>query len=215
MKTLVKKDIKVVGLLINFILIPLGLMLVLFLKMVDDNFLRYSFYIGILILMIGMVHIQLWAHDFHFKSDRFLNSLPLDKELIVSSRYVTMLVYVLYSALIVYVFSYISTDRILIYPIKVSEILTISSIVIILMAFYLPFYYLIGHKDGRTNDLYLFIMTITVIILRNSYKKQNILYSSFSIIDLKQFSLLLIIISLIAYMVSLYSSIKIYRDREF
>lgn len=215
MKTLVKKDIKVVGILSNFFLIILGLLLAILLKLVDDNFKRYTFYIGIMIVMMGWVHAQLWAHDLYFKSDVFLNSLPLDRRILVSSRYVTMLVYILYIALIVFVFSYTIIDGSPIYPINVNEILNISSITILMTAFYLPTYYLRGHKDERTNDIALIIIMAIIMILRSSYINKNIIYRSLSILNLNQSPLLFILISLAAYIGSLYFSIKIYESKEF
>ena len=215
MKTLIKKDIKIVGILISFVLIILGLLLATILKLVDDNFIRYIFYIGIMIFMLGWVHAQLWANDLYFKSDLFLNSLPLDRRIIVSSRYVTMLVYISYIALIVFVSSYTFVDGSPVYPINVNEILNISSITILLIAFYLPTYYLRENKDDRTYDILIFIIMAIIMILRSSYINKNILYRSISILDLNQSPLLFILISLASYIGSLYFSIKIYESKEF
>ena len=218
MKILIKKDIKLVGIFINFAMIPLGLILVLFLKLVDDDFLRIFLYIFILFLMVNLALLRIWAHDFNYKSDMFLNSLPLDKRILVASRYATIIIYILYSSLIAFIMSYSFRGRFdnePIYPIHINEILNLVSVIIFFMACYLPRYYRNSHKTGGSSNIALVVFMAAIILIRLSYKNKNIIYQMISNIELRQFSLILMILSIIAYILSLYFSIRIYSDREF
>lgn len=128
------------------------------------------------------------------------------------------MIYILYSSLIAFIMSYTFRGRFdnePIYPIHINEILNLISIIIFLMACYLPRYYRSSHKSEGSSNIPLIVFITVVIIIKSSYNNKNIIYRMISNIELKQFSFIFMLLSIIAYMVSLYFSIKIYIDREF
>ena len=215
MKTLIKKDFKMVGTLTNMSFIILLLLLVVFFRLIDDVFFRFIYYIGLVLMMIGMAYSRIWAHDFYYKGDILLNSLPIDRKTIVASRYATVMLYILLFSLLTILLLYIFPSNANLPATNISEIINLTSIIISLLALYLPLYYLNGHKDKRTSDIGLFSFMALILIIRNTISNENLIYRTISNLDLSQFSFILLAISLILYLGSLYISVKIYNNREF
>ena len=218
MKILIKKDIKIVGVFTNFLLILLGLMFGFLIVLIEDHFIRILLHSITIFLMIGAALFKMWGHDFSKRTDMFLNSLPLDKEIIVASRYASILLYIIASSFFVFIVSYgykglFNHDRT--YPINVNELINIISISIFIMACYLPMWYAKGKKNLTSSNTAIFIGIATISILKSSDNTKSILYSMIRNIDLSQFSFILIILSIIAYIVSLKISIKLYKSQEF
>ncbi|NLY46456.1 MAG: ABC-2 transporter permease [Tissierella sp.] len=218
MKTLIKKDVKIVGTLTNMMLILLGFMFGLLIVLIHENFIRILLSSVGIFLMVGAAFFKMLGHDYSKKTDMFLNSLPLDKEIIVASRYVTILIYVISSSLFLFIASHsyrgVFINNI-VYPINIKEVINIISVSILIMAFYLPICYAKGEKNLRSNNASLFITIISILILKSSDNSRKTLYSVIGNIDLSQVSLILIILSIIAYIVSLNFSIKLYKSQEF
>lgn len=218
MKTLIKKDVKIVGTLTNMMLILLGFMFGLLIVLIHENFIRILLSSVGIFLMVGAAFFKMLGHDYSKKTDMFLNSLPLDKEIIVASRYVTILIYVISSSLFLFIASHsyrgVFINNI-VYPINIKEVINIISVSILIMAFYLPICYAKGEKNLRSNNASLFITIISILILKSSDNTRKTLYSVIGNIDLSQVSLILIILSIIAYIVSLNFSIKLYKSQEF
>ncbi len=218
MKTLIKKDIKIVGPLINMILIPMGLVFAFGIVLIDDKFIRILLSSFSIFMMANMALLKMWSHDFSKKTDIFLNSLPLDKELIVTSRYASIMIYIACSSLIVFIVSQSHRGMFINDPINtidLNEIINIISVSILLMASYLPIYYTKSRKFNNVSELPLFIGLVAIVIIRHSYNNKNVFYRIINNIDLSQISVILIILSIIAYTLSLKASIKLYKSQEF
>lgn len=217
MKTLIKKDIRTVGPLLNICLILLALIYTILIKLVDDTYLSFFVYIGILLYMLHLVNSTIWDNDYQYKIDNILNSLPIARKTIVASRYMTMMIYILSLSSLVFIMSFIfdiDSDNIFMNSITLNEILNIISAVILLMAGYLAIYYYTAYKERRASDLLLFIAMVYIVIFRYSYIKENIIYRVISNIDFKGSPYILLIISIIAYLASLHFSVKIYSKRQ-
>ena len=95
------------------------------------------------------------------------------------------------------------------------SIINIISVSILLMASYLPIYYTKSRKFNNVSELPLFIGLVAIVNIRHSYNNKNVFYRIINNIDLSQISVILIILSIIAYTLSLKASIKLYKSQEF
>ncbi|NLN14495.1 MAG: ABC-2 transporter permease [Tissierellia bacterium] len=221
MKTLVKKDIRLVGLFANFILIPFTLIGGFFINLMVEPFFRYGFYIAVYFFLLLIVESKIWGYEIMCKGDIFLNSLPLDRRTIVVSRYITLLLYTAIISLLIFIMSHLmgsNFNKSTIYLISLNEMLNIFFFMVIFMAISIPFSY---NRDGRKYTAILPLLIIYFLTfngIRYGLRKEMIfrkLISLFKNINLNQFSFLALIISVLAYYISLKKSIEIYEKMEF
>lgn len=218
MKTLVIKDIKVIGILLNLILIVVGLIFVSSISLVEDNdkYLIFCIYIVIVLFMVGIIYEGIKHSDRMSKIHIILNSLPINRSTIVGSRYITVMIYTMYSSIIVAFSSYRFESLLSIidvYPIGFFEICNIIGATILINSIFLPLDFYAERKDQNNRVFLLMIICLTIIAFI-SFKTRNILYEIIHSINPNRFPYELMIICLIAYLVSLYFSIKIYKTRE-
>lgn len=217
MKTLIKKDITLVGALLNFGLFPLAMTFTLLINLLIDNFHRVSVYVGILLIIIHIVNSIIWAYDTQYKSDILLNSLPIDRKTIVASRYVTILFYLVAMSTFIFIMGLAlasGSRNFFMYAISLNEILNTVSLVIVLMAIYLAVYYYGSYRKKMPNDITLFVVASAYVIMRYLYINNNTIFRVFNGINLNHAPFISIIVAGLAYFLSMKLSIRMYNKLE-
>lgn len=224
---LVKKDILLcrIGIvfiiLINFFLGYLGLIFMSLLMSeppLSSIMLGYVLFMG-LFLTLSIVLEREQKVD----GDMILHSIPLDKKIIVTSRYISSLLFPSAHGLIIFIYSYVlQYTRGLrftgfrmagnIQGISIFTLLTVLSVVVIFLSFYLPLYYS-KYGKGKAHNImaYFFLIILPAIVFKF---KDNILNLEFvkyiNSLDKRMFTLMGFVGSIILYVASMEVSKKIY-----
>ncbi len=224
---LVKKDILlcrmgiVIILLINFLLGYLSLFIMVMLssrETISTIMLGYFLFLG-----LSLTIVMVLEREQKVDGDMILHSIPLDKKLIITSRYISSLLFPTVHGLILFVYSYIlkyiqrfkfSSFRLggEVDGISIYSLLTVLTIIIIFLAIYLPIYY---SKHGKNKYLSAIAYTILVILPALVVKfNDNIVNLDFikyiNLLDKRVFTLVAFIISLVLYAISMEVSKRLY-----
>lgn len=224
---LVKKDILlcrmgiVIMFLINFLLGSMGFLITSILssgETISTVMLGYVLFMGFY-LTLSMVMEREQKVD----GDMILHSIPLDKKVIVTSRYISSLLFPTAHGLIIliysYILKYIHRFRLLGFRIEgeiqgmsIYSLLTVLSIMIVFLSFYLLLYYSKLGKGKASNILaYFVIIILPAIVFRF---KDNILDLDFvkyiSLLDKKILAIVGFLVSLVLYIASMEISKKLY-----
>lgn len=218
MKSLIIKDIKLTGFLMKFLIVLFGTLTTLIISVMDNIYYTFWGYLASVIFFMGLVYWVINNLDQHTGADIVLNSIPVEKEVIVKARYASIIIYILSISFMVPVLSILIKNEISMpngIPITMGLSFHIIGITILLYAIYMPFdFYHRGNMEKVKGSMFAEIL-ILIIIAVFSMKQNNIIYRSIKAIDINSFPVLLIILSTLSYLISLHISIKIYRDKEF
>lgn len=227
MWNLVKKDILLcrIGivfiLLINFLSGSMGLIISSIISSrttISTVVLGYFLFMG-LFLTLAIVLEREQKVD----GDMILHSIPLDKKLIVTSRYISSLLFPVAHGVILFVYSYIlkythgftfTGLRIEggIQGMSIYSLLTVLSIIIIFLALYLVMYY---SKLGKSKSLniiaYFLLIILPALVIRFQDNILNLGFIKYiSLLDKKIFTLMGFVTSLILYILSMEVSKRLY-----
>lgn len=165
----------------------------------NPNMSVFIFFISIYILVIYAN-----AYDFKYHSQIFINSLPVQREIVVTSKYLSILVYYFCAIFITMVFGNLVHFWI---PSAFSKVFSMNTILlelfVILIYFmvYFPIYFKFGYLKSRW--LNFFMMTILGGII-GVQKYMNLLSLS-----------IMIVCSLVLFIISIFVSFSIYLKKEF
>ena len=223
---LVKKDILLcrIGivfiLLINFLLGRMGL---IFMSLIMSDSPYSLIMLGYVLAMgLSLTLAMVLEREQKVDGDMILHSIPLNKKLIVTSRYISSLLFPVAHGLIIFIYSYILEYTHMlrftgfrmggeIQGISIYSLLTIMSVIIIFLALYLPLYY---SKHGKNKSLTIIAYTILVILPALVVRFQdNIVNLDFikyiNLLDKRVFVLVAFVISLVLYAISMEVSKRI------
>lgn len=159
------------------------------------------------------------AHDDRNNGNIFLNTLPISKEKIVLSKYVSIFLYVTLTT-IIYFIVYISTSslnlKITLYPVTLDGIIYGLFFVSIMCSLFLPIFFKFGYMKARWIFFIMFFVffgEISYIIKFLGSRLSNILsiYNS----SHNNIILPLILLTFINLFISYFISIYFYKRREF
>lgn len=218
MKSLVIKDIRLTGILFKIFIFCMAIIYTTILSVMENIYIIFWGYLGIVLFFMGLIYMVLNNLDQGFKVDIVLNSLPIDKETIVKSRYVSIMVYILTLSLMIPLLSSLIKMRIHMpngRPITIELVFYMVGITTLLYSIYLPIdFYNRGREDKVTGSP-ITTIGILVFIAVYSMRRDNFIYNMVKNIEPNKFPLGLIILSLLLYLLSLFISIKIYKFKEF
>ncbi len=152
------------------------------------------------------------------KCDYFFNSMPIDKEDIVYSKYILSTIIIIISLIFSYLFSFVIEGIWNVNLLTIEFILNILSILLILSSITLPIMFKYGY-----NKSYVFVNLITgvtvviVLILSLQPKAIGIIHSSDGGPEVLYNNLKLFIftgVCILIYLASMYMSTKIYTKKE-
>lgn len=219
MKTLIKRDIRVIGILIHLTLIGAGIVYTPTMLIIEDKYV--VLWIGIILVsfMVGLIHIVLEKEDNNAKMNMVLNSLPIEKSTIVGSRYATIMIYIVATSILVFISSHFLMFGVIIVrnnkSIALGQLVWLAGINILVYSLYLPINYKLKDRVDENREYIVVAVILLVLLARISMKSNNIIYRYMSNIDFTKIPLRLIGFSLLAYIASLFISIKIYGNKEF
>ncbi|GAA0730074.1 ABC-2 transporter permease [Clostridium malenominatum] len=209
MFNLIKKDILVQKKSIYFILFYLFIGLVAF-KTMPDSATTYLIATTIAFFFIA----GSFSYDEQNKTYMVINSLPIKRNSLIISKYISVLIYTLLSLLIIYIFTLIVFTLKLPYKIELLNLNHVFNVFIasmFLSSILLPIYCKFGYTKARVfTTLSYLLVFIAFNILGNIGTSIPMLLQGIKFGNLG----LLILMSLI-FILSMFLSIKLYENREF
>lgn len=222
---LVKKDILLCRIGIFFIILInffLGFINLALTSEYSTIMLGYNLFMGLFLTLLTVL-----GREEKVNSDMILNSIPLDKKIIVTSRYVSSLLFPLAHGLILFVYSHIlKNTRLLwilgyrihgqIYAISIYSLLIVLSIIITFLSFYLPFYYLKFGKGKALNVIAYFLLVILPALIIRFYSiLMDLEFVKYIyLLDKRILTLIAFAISLVLYVASMEVSKRIYSQKK-
>lgn len=220
MKSLIMKDIRLtrfmnlwmlfIGLLFGYI----GTTSIIVFK----SKIIYGYGIFVMVYMFSMFSFQ---QDEKFKSDIILNSFPFNRDDIIMARYTTTIIYLVFSAITIFIVANISInifdDSFIGSMPTLFDILFIIGICLLFLSMYLPFQYYYMEKAQIFNSLfYALLILLPNLISKYIPKVESIKWINNLVeMDLKTITLMLVGLGIILYFISLQLSKQIYRAKEF
>lgn len=159
-----------------------------------------------------------FAYDEKSNADIFLNSLPVRKKDIVASRYLSLILFVAIGLVIM--FFYIKLITLFKIPIEVgsisiSNIIPITTFIILLFCAQLPFFYKFGFTKTRTLSVVIYVAIVLLIAALSALIAENAEIKKFIIYYESTLKYAPIIAIPIFLLISERLSIKFYSNREF
>lgn len=173
-----------------------------------------------MIVALFLVNTVVGTKESKSKSGSLMISMPVKKFDIVKSRYLAMIIYIFGILGIMYLISNIGKvlfNNMSGSPLGLVGIFIISSIIIILLSFYLPFQY----YNLKSAQFFSAILYLLVINIPNIIKRFNISIDNFSFIEkvlslnFEIAGLILFVVCLVLYLISSFVSKGIYETKEF
>lgn len=170
-------------------------------------------YIYIPLFISYIIIFKSFHMDENNKCDLFFNSMPIDKEDIVYSKYIFSMLIILIAIMLTYI--YLNSPLVLYkIPVNINMILTSVSLCILLVSICFPIIFKIGYmKSSGVCTLVLgaiysvaFAMSVTPRAVES--------YKLITRLNITIESLIFICVSLVLYIVSMYLSLKIYSKKE-
>lgn len=220
---LVKKDILLCRIGIFFIVLMnflFGFVNVILTSPYSTITLGYNLFMGLyLTIAIAL------EREKKVEGDMILHSIPLDKEVIVQSKYISSLLFPLTHGVVFFIYSHIlKYTRVIwvlgfrltgggpIHAISIYSLLTVLAVVILFLAIFLALYY---GRLGKTKALnviaYFIFIILPAIIIRFSDKIMALdIVKYFSSLDKEMLALISFVTSLFLYWVSMEISKRLY-----
>lgn len=186
-----------------------------------DNVIKSKLaYIFVVLMTSYLASLILGQKEVKTKSDIIINSLPIDRSLIVKSKYCFNIIYALLSSLIVFfssnvlgsVFS-ISTSGA---PMSFFDILIVLGLTLVFYSIYLLLYYFNMGKAQLFNQITYALLILSPSLLNrfNLDISTSPLFKSLLSMDFNKIVYLLVVLALVLYIISLNISIKIYQSKN-
>lgn len=219
MKNLVLKDIKLLG-VFNIFLLMTSLSLGAISVLPSNDLHAIGVYFFAILVPIYILVIRVSINDMTSKADSMLVSLPVKRFQIVKSRYISLLIYIFLISLTVLLSSNISrllfasNNRAIF---TIIEMLFSISLILLFLSINIPLQYYDPRKTQIFNALlYGFIILTPNLLSRFDISLvNNTLVQKLFSLDLKLIAPMVLIISLLIYLGSLFISNAIYRRKEF
>jgi ABC-2 type transport system permease protein len=177
--------------------------------------------------IIGMMYIVLitaCANDDKYNTDILLNSLPIRRNNIVLSKYISVLVYFIIGIADYLIFSSIVNILGLpfkVQPISIEDLLSTMVAVVLVFGTYLPIFYKFGYIKSRTIAFILFFGVFLFIGAITGLLQENMNASFFKEIGSSlgeggtASGLLILLVTVLVFTGSYLLSVKFYNNRDF
>ncbi|MGL5347517.1 MAG: ABC-2 transporter permease [Peptostreptococcaceae bacterium] len=148
------------------------------------------------------------------KTDYFFNSMPIDKEDVVYAKYIFSTIIIIVSLIFTFIYSKV-LKQIWYIDLMTIEILLITiSVVVLLVAICLPITFKYGYNKSYVIINFL-IAAITLVTMFTAFKpKADVSIEGAVIPRVEPGYLMITGVALVAYIVSMYISVKIYQKKE-
>lgn len=219
MKQLVIKDIRLLRFL-NLIMVVLCMVLGFVGVNSMEIYKSKAVYILGTFILIYIVSMFTTQYDIKGNVDLMLNSFPVNRYEIVKARYISLAIYIIAIASIMFlssnmwkiVFKNLEGN-----PAAIWDILVVIVLALIYFAIYLPFHYFNMGKAQLFNNIFYFLLLLMPNILGRYGDRLLVAKSVIWVLgrDLRYIMLMALGVSLILYIVSLSISRRIYENKEF
>lgn len=150
------------------------------------------------------------------KCDYFFNSMPIDKEDIVYSKYIFSTIIILTSLIFSYIYSYVIKSIWYVDLLTIESILIILNLLLLLVSITLPIIFKYGYSKSYI-AINLIVGITLVIVIFNQMQPIGIMRSSDGGAELLYNNLKLFLttgVCIVIYLASMYISTKIYTKKE-
>lgn len=219
MINLVKKDLKLSTKINVFALIYAIFIAVMGIQLSSNPAVNMLYVLAIIMLVFVSV-IYSNGYDDKYKSEIVLNSFPIDRRDIVRGKYLTLIIFILTSCILIFLFTNIAkligfgrNGR----SANILDLAVAINILLIFYSIYYPFYFKLG-EGIRTFNV---VMWVLVFVGPNILKKvgkalvEKEFFIKIASLDLNKISLCFLIFGVVIYYISLQVSKRIYMNREF
>lgn len=187
------------------------------------NSLQEGLFAAIMVAITYQLIGNACAIDEKNKSDVMLNSLPVKKSVIVLSKYISVLIYAIAGTILYSILALITNTITL--PINVAYLnlqnFLAGILALVLMnSVFLPIYFKMGFTKGRIVSMILFFTFFFGSLTLGSFlSDMNLQWFNSIIVTISawssfQFTIVIISISLLIYLISYLLSVKFYRSKE-
>ncbi|MBW9147220.1 ABC-2 transporter permease (plasmid) [Clostridium sp. CM027] len=166
-------------------------------------------------LSIYLLVVYANAYDFKYNSELMINSLPVNRKIVVAAKYLSVFVFLICAILITLIMGSLLH---FVAPTLVNKTLGINTIFIeffIVCAYFsvfFPFYYKLGYLKSRWVNFIIMAVMGSLISIANEILTNNTIFGvNFGLLQ----RIVLIAIPIIFIVVSFFASIKIYLNKEF
>ncbi|MDR7855432.1 ABC-2 transporter permease [Tissierella sp.] len=220
MKNLVIKDIKVLRFMNLFILV-VGIVSAIIGNTVNEILKSKLIYGYGIFLMVYVSISYTTQYDIKAKSDIMLNSLSINRNDIVKARYISSILYLLFSIGVIFIATniskYLFASNNLGNPVKILDMLFLSGICLIFISLFLPFQYYNMEKVQIFNSIFYIILVLSPNLV--SKYMPNIgtskWFDAAMKMDFKSITYSLLGLGIILCFISLQISKQIYKTKEF
>lgn len=165
-------------------------------------------------LSIYLLAVYANAYDFKYNSELMINSLPVNRKVVVAAKYLSVFLFLICAILITLI---VGSLLHFIAPNLVSKTIDINTIfleffiVCIYFSIFFPFYYKLGYLKSRWVNFIIMAVLSSLISFANEILKNNTTFGvDFGLLQ----RILLTAIPIIFIVVSFFISIKIYLNKE-
>jgi ABC-2 type transport system permease protein len=176
---------------------------------------NYATTVLLCFLSIYLLEVYANAYDFKYNSELMINSLPINRKVVVAAKYLSVFVFFICAILITLI---VGSLLQFIAPNLVSKTIGISTIFIeffiicTYFSIFFPLYYKLGYLKSRWVNFIIMAVMGSLSSFANKILTNNTIFGfDFGLMQI----IVLIAIPIIFIVVSFFTSIKIYLDKEF
>lgn len=210
MKSLMLKDIIALKSYLKTLFVLIGFFVVVTFSMDEPSFLS-----GMIILTVTMFPITTFSYDKFAKWDLFSQTLPITRKQAVTSKYMLGLMSIALGVMVAIVLYFVIS---IVKSLKLEVFFTLQAniaiglVAVIFLSIMLPLVYKFGVERSRL----LMIMVLGIpSLLFFGLSKSNIDLSFLSEITATQFIIVSGLVALCAFIISFFTSVRIYENMEF
>ncbi|MGV8983288.1 ABC-2 transporter permease [Clostridium sp.] len=176
---------------------------------------NYASTILLCFLSIYLLAVYANAYDFKYNSELMINSLPVNRTIVVAAKYLSVFVFLICAILITLIMGSLLH---FIAPTLVNKTISINTIFIeffiicTYFSVFFPFYYKLGYLKSRWVNFIIMAVMGSLISFSNEILTNNTIFG----VDFGSLQrIILTVIPIIFIVVSFFSSVKIYLNKEF
>jgi len=176
---------------------------------------NYATTILLCFLSIYLLAVYANAYDFKYNSELMINSLPVNRKVVVAAKYLSVFLFLICAILITLIVGsllHFITPNLVSKTININTIFIEFFIVCTYFSIFFPFYYKLGYLKSRWVNFIIMAVMGSLISFTNEILTNNTIFGvDFGLLQ----RIVLTAIPIIFIVVSFFASIKIYLNKEF
>lgn len=176
---------------------------------------NYATTILLCFLSIYLLAVYANAYDFKYNSELMINSLPVNRKVVVAAKYLSVFLFLICAIVITLIVGsllHFVAPNLVRKTISINTIFIEFFIVCTYFSIFFPFYYKLGYLKSRWVNFIIMAVMGSLISLANEILTNNTIFGvDFGLLQ----RIVLTAIPIIFIVVSFFASIKIYLNKEF